>query len=103
MHAGNAQIAGQMKWKLYEIFFDDFFSIDTFVIHELLKVTVDTLSVEEDKISLSAFQQCQHCQGSITEAFLEVALASTFPRILNSFKVLPLFPFVTAFSHDYFH
>jgi hypothetical protein len=51
------------------------------------KVTNDTSSVEEDKISLSAFQQCLNCKGSVTEAFLDAVLESQFPEVLTAFKV----------------
>jgi hypothetical protein len=58
------------------------------------KVTHDTSSVEEDKISLSAFQHCLHCKGAVTEAFLDAVLESHYPEVLTSFKVSP-------FCHSY--
>jgi hypothetical protein len=51
------------------------------------KVTHDTSSVEENKISLSAFQHCLHCKGPVTEAFLDAVLQAQHPEVLTTFKV----------------
>lgn len=63
------------------------------------QVTHDTSSVEENKISLSAFQHCPHCEGPVTEAFLDAVLQSQHSEVLATFKVGCVFILHTFMSH----